>query len=80
MDYYNSVNVKLLNWQLRNKKSATKNQTWITLGTSSNMIGNSYDEGSFTDKLLLNNMQVANLCKAFAINLLTNINHQKLRH
>ena len=80
MDYYNSVNVKLLNWQLRNKKSATKNQTWITLGTSSNMIGNSYDEGSFTDKLLLNNIQVANLCKAFAINLLTNINHQKLRH
>ena len=53
---------------------------WITLGTSSNMIGNSYDEGSFTDKLLLNNRQVANLCKAFAINLSTNINHQKLRH
>ena len=53
---------------------------WITLGTSSNMIGNSYDEGSFTDKLLLNNRQVANLCKAFAINLSTNINYQKLRH
>ena len=30
------------------------------------MIGNSNDEGNFPHKLLLNNRQIANICKAFA--------------
>ena len=44
---------------------------------SSNMIGNSDDETNFPHELLLNNRQVANLRKAFANNLSTNINLSK---
>ena len=31
------------------------------------MIGNSYVEGNFPDKVLLTNRQVANLCKAYQL-------------
>ena len=65
MTQYNSLNVKLLNSQLNKLKSAIQNETDLILRLSSNMIGNSDDETNFPHKLLLNNMQVANLCKVF---------------
>ena len=37
------------------------------------MIGNPNNKNDFTHKLLLTNTQVANLCKAFANNLSTDI-------
>ena len=53
MTKYNSLNVKLSNSQLNKLKSAIKNGTDVILRLSSNMIGNSDDEASFPDKLLL---------------------------
>ena len=41
------------------------------------MIDNSDDETNFSHKLLLTNRQVANLCKAFAINSSFNIKLSK---
>ena len=66
MTQCNSLNVKLSNSQLDKLKSAIKNGTDVILKLSSNMIGNSDDEGNFPHKLLLTNRQVANLCKVFA--------------
>ena len=74
----NSVNVKLSNSQLNKLKSAIKNDTDVILGLSSTMIGNSGDETNFPHKLLLNNRQVANLCKAFANHTSTDIKLSKI--
>ena len=63
MTQYNSLNVKL--------KSAIKNQTEMVLRLSSNMIGD--NETYFPHRLLLTNRQVANLRKAFANHLSTDI-------
>ena len=52
-------------------KSAIKNKSEVVLRLSSNMIGD--DETSFPQKLLLTNRQVANLRKAFANYLSTDI-------
>ena len=71
MTQYNSLDVKLSNSQLNKFKSATKNETEVVLRLSSNMIGD--DETNFSHKLLLTNRQVANLCKAFANHLSTDI-------
>ena len=68
MTQYNSLNVKLSNSQLNKLKSAIKSKTELVLGLSSNMIGNSNDEITFLQELLLTNRQVANLCKAVANN------------
>ena len=46
---------------------------------SSNMVGNSDDETNFPHKLLLTNRQVANLRKAFANYLSTDIKLSKTR-
>ena len=73
MTQYNSLNVKLSNSQLNKLKYAIKNETDVILRLSSNMIGNSDDETSFTHKLLLTNKQVANLRGAFANYLTTDI-------
>ena len=54
MTLYNSLNVKLLNLQLNNFKSAIKNKTEVVLRLSSNMIGN--NETNFPPKLLLTDM------------------------
>ena len=43
------------------------------------MIGNSNDEANFPQKLLLANMQVVNLSKAFANNLSANIKLSKIQ-
>ena len=62
MTQYNSLNVKLSNTQLNKSKLAIKNKTEVMLRLSSNMTGNSNDETNFRLKLLLTNIQVANLC------------------
>ena len=68
MTQYSSLNVKLSNSQLNKLKSSIKNETDVVLRTSSNMVGNSNDNTNFPHKLLLTNMQVANIRKAFAKN------------
>ena len=77
MAQYNSLNVKLSSSQLDKSKSAIKNKTEIILRLSSSVIGNSDDETNFLHELLLTNRQVANLCKAFANNSLTDIKLSK---
>ena len=74
-DTINSLNVKLLNAQLNKWKSAIKNETEVVLRLSSNMIGD--NEEKFSHKLLLTNKQVANLHKAFAYHLSTDIRLSK---
>ena len=75
MTQYNSLNVKLLNSQLNKLKSAIKNESEVVLRLSSNMIVD--DAANFSHKLLLTNRQVANLGKAFANNLSTDIKLSK---
>ena len=75
MTQYNSLNVKLSNSQLNKFKSAIKNETEVVLRLSSNMIGD--NETNFPRKLLLTNRQVANLHKAFANYLSTDIKLSK---
>ena len=58
MTQYNTLNVKLPNWQLNKLTSAIKNETKVTLNLSSNIVGDSNDENSFLHKLLLTNTQV----------------------
>ena len=77
MTHYNSFNVKLSNSQLNKLKSAMKNETGVGLRLSSKMIGNSGDETNFPHKLLLTNRKVANLRKAFANYLSTDIKLSK---
>ena len=66
MTQYNSLNVKISNSQLHKLKSAIKNETEVVLRLSSNMVGD--DE---------TNKEVANLRKAFANYLSTDIKLSK---
>ena len=77
MTQYNSLNVKLSNWQLNKLKSAIKNETDVVLRISSGMLGNSNDNTNFPHKLLLNDRQVANIRKAFSNNLSTDVKFSK---
>ena len=77
MTQYNSLNVKLSNSQLSKLKSTIKNETDVVLRLSSNMIGNSGDNTNFPHELLLTNRQVANIRKAFANHLSTDIKLSK---
>ena len=79
MTQYNSLNVKLSNSQLNKLKSAIKNKTDVVLRLSSNMVGNSGDNTNFPHELLLTNRQVANIRKAFANNLSTDIKFSKVQ-
>ena len=69
----NSLYVKLSNSKLDKLKSAVENETEVVLILS--MIGD--DETNFLHKLLLTNRQIANLCKAFANYLSTDIKLSK---
>ena len=51
MTQYNSLNVKLSNWQLNKLKSAIKSETEVVLRLSWNMIGD--NDTNFPHKLLL---------------------------
>ena len=44
MAQYNTLNIKLLNWQLNELKSGIKKNTGVTLKISSNVVGDSNDE------------------------------------
>ena len=77
MTQYNSLNVKLSNSQLNKLISAIKNETDMVLRLSSNVISNSNDETSFPNRLLLTDRQVANLHKAFANYLSTDMKLSK---
>ena len=77
MTEYNSLNVKLSDSQLNKLKSAIKNETNVTLRISSNMVGNSNDNANFSHKLLLADRQVANIRKAFANHLSTDVKFSK---
>ena len=79
MTHCNSLNVKLLNSQLSNLKSAIKNGTELVLRLSSNMVGNFNDEIIFPHKLILTNIPVASLHKYFVNHLSTDIKLSKLR-
>ena len=70
------MNVKLSNSQLNKLNSAIKDETDVVLRISSNMVGNSNDN-NFPHELLLTNRQVANLRKAFANYLSTDIKLSK---
>ena len=76
MTQYKTLNVKLSCSQLQ-LKSGIKNGTEVTLNLSSNLIGSSNDETSFPHKLLLNDTQVSEICKAFANSSLANIKFSK---
>ena len=77
MTQYNSLNVKLSNSQLSKLKSAIKNENDVVLRLSSNMVGNSNDNTNFPHELLLTYRQVANIRKAFANHLSTDIKLSK---
>ena len=77
MTQYSSLNVKLSNSQLNKLKSLIKNETDVALRISSNMVGNSNDNTNFPHELLFTNRQIANLRKAFANHLSTNIQFSK---
>ena len=71
MTQCNSLNVKLSNSKLSKLKSVIKNETEVVLRLASNMISD--NETNFLHKLLLTNRQVANIRKAFANYLSTDI-------
>ena len=77
MTQQNSLSVKLSHSQLNKLKSEIRNEAEVVLRLSSNMVGNSNDETDFPHKLLLTNRQVANLHKAFANHLSTDIKLSK---
>ena len=74
----NSLNVNLSNSLLNKLKPAMKNETKIVLRLSSNMIRD--NESNFPHKLLWTNRQVANLRKAFANYLTTDIKLSKINY
>ena len=77
MTQHNTVKEKLSNSQLNRLKSGITNGTDETLNLSSNVIGDFNDETNFSHKLLLTDMQVSKLHKAF-VNNSANQNDQKL--
>ena len=75
MTQYNSLNVKLSNSKLSKLKSVIKNENEVVLRLASNMISD--NETNFPHKLLLTDRQVANIRKAFANYLSTDIKLSK---
>ena len=65
MAQYNTLNVRLPNWQLNKLKSRIKNGTQATLNLSSNIVCDSKDNTNFPHKLLLTDTQVSRLRKNF---------------
>ena len=65
---YNTLNAKFSSSQLNKLKSGMEDGTHETLKLLSNVIGNCNNETNFLHKLLLTDIQVSRLRKAFAIN------------
>ena len=62
MTQYNTLNVKLSNFQLNKLKSGINNITRVTLNLLSNIIDD--DETNFPHKVWLSNTQVSKIPKA----------------
>ena len=65
--------------QVNKLKSTIENETWLTLNLSSNLMGFSDDETNFPHKLLLTDIQVSKICKAFPNDSSANINISKIQ-
>ena len=79
MTQYHRLNTKLSNSQLNKSKSAIKNEIDVVIGLSPNMIGDSNDKTNFPHELLLTNIQVSSIRKAFTNNSSTDIKLSKTR-
>ena len=77
MTQCHTLNVKLSNSQFNKLKSGIKNGTKVTLKISLNVAGESKDEHSFPNKLLLTNTQFSKIRKAFVNGLSANIKLSK---
>ena len=77
MTQYDTLNVKLPNWQHGKLKLGIKNSTQVTLKFSSNVVGDSDGETNFLHKLLLTNTQVSKIRKVFANSSSANIKLSK---
>ena len=66
MAQYSSVNVKLLNSQLKKLKYAIKNENDVIIRLSPSMIGDSNDKRNFPHELLLRDRQVSSIRKAIS--------------
>ena len=67
MTQYNTLNVKLSNFQINKLKSRIKNGTDVTFKTSSNVVGDSNAENNFRHKFILTNTQVSKRLKSSQI-------------
>ena len=79
MTQYNTLNVKLFNFQLIKLKSGIKNDTEVTLKLSSNVIGDSDYENNFPRKFLLTNTKASKLRKAFVDGSSPNVELSKIQ-
>ena len=68
MTQYNTLNLKLSNWQIK-----LINGSEVTLKLSSNVVGGSNDENNFLHKSLLTITEVSKLPKPFANNSSANV-------
>ena len=77
MTQYNTLNVKLSNSKLHKLNSGVKNGTEVVLKMLSNVIGDFSAENNTPHKLLLTNIQISKLRKAFESNSSANIKLSK---
>ena len=77
MTQYNRLNVKLSNSQLNKLKAAIKNETEVVIRLSPNMIGDSNDQTNFPHELLLTDILVSSIRKAFSNNLSVDVKSSK---
>ena len=69
--------LKVSTSQLNKLKSAIKNENYVVLRLSLNMIGDPNDKTNFPHELLLTKRQVSSICKAFANNSYVDIKFSK---
>ena len=77
MTQYNRVNVKLSNSQLNKLKFAIKNETYVVIRLSPNIVGDSNNIANFPHELLLTERQVSSIRKAFTNNSSVDIKFSK---
>ena len=77
MTQYNRLNTKLSNSQRNKLKSAIRNENEVVIRLSTNMIGDSNDDGNFPHELLLTDRQISSIRKAFANNSSVDIKFSK---
>ena len=77
MTQYNTLNIKMSNFQPNKLKSGIKNSNQVTLKLLSNLVGESNDEANFPYELWLTNTQIWKIRKAFANDSSANIKFSK---